>query len=72
MTPHPVRAASSRHARPRPERLYVEDIHGIDELGAHARDYWQELNHVRPYQAPSWRRPFDVPFRHRRPRPNPA
>jgi hypothetical protein len=59
MTPHPVRAASCRHARSRHERLYLENIDGIDELDAHAGDYWQERNHVRPEQVLSWRRPID-------------
>jgi len=38
----------------------LEDIRDIDELGAHAGDSRQELKHVRPRLALSWRRPIDL------------
>lgn len=42
------------------ERLYLEDIQTADELWAHAEDYRNEFNAVRPHEALAWNRPLDV------------
>lgn len=42
------------------EKLFLEEIHDVLDLVAHAEDYRTDYNTVRPHEAISWNRPHDV------------